>query len=230
MGNISHARFHSEKAGEGMHLWDVTEAEAVAIQQQIRTQVQRTGTIALVDIHTVAGIDASYKEVGRAAIVVYSFPELQIIESVTAIRESVFPYIPGLLTFREGPAVLDAWAKLQTQPDVLMFDGQGIAHPRRIGIAAHLGVVLDRPSIGCAKSRLTGTYVEPGPNQGDRSPLMYHGEQLGVVLRSKPRTNPLFISVGHKIDLDLAVEVVLRCLRGYRLPEPTRAADRLAAL
>lgn len=213
-----------------MHAWDVTEAEAIAIQRELALQVQRTGTLTLADIHTVAGIDASYKEIGQAAIAVLSFPDLTLIEQATATNSNPFPYVPGLLSFREAPAVLDALAKLRTQPDVLIFDRQGIAHPRRLGIAAHLGVLLDRPSIGCAKSRLTGSFTAPGPNQGDQSPLMYHGEQLGVVLRSKPRTNPLFISVGHKISLDMAVEVVLRCLRGYRLPEPTRIADRLAAL
>jgi deoxyribonuclease V len=211
-----------------MHPWDVTEAEAVAIQRGLRSKVQTTGPLALTDIHTIAGVDAAYKDIGRAAIVVLSFPELTVLEEVTATRETAFPYIPGLLTFREGPVVFDALAKLQTQPDVFMFDGQGIAHPRRLGIAAHIGVLMDRPSIGCAKSRLTGTYTEPGPNQGDRSPLTYRGEQLGIVLRSKPRTNPLFISVGNKIALDLALEVVLRCLRGYRLPEPTRLADKLS--
>jgi deoxyribonuclease V len=212
------------------HRWDVTEAEAIAIQRDLAPKVQRTGSLTLDAIHTVAGIDASYKEVGRAAVVVFSFPDLQIVDQALATRTSVFPYVPGLLTFREGPAVEDAMRKIQVRPDVLIFDGQGIAHPRRMGIAAHMGVVLDMPCIGCAKSRLTGTYAEPGPNTGDRSPLYHRGEQIGMVLRSKPRANPLFISIGNKIDLDLAVEVILRCLRGYRLPEPTRMADKLAAL
>jgi deoxyribonuclease V len=212
------------------HSWDVTEAEAIAIQKELAPQVQRTGTITLDQIHVVAGIDASYKEIGRAAVIAFSFPDLQIIDQALATRESLFPYIPGLLTFREGPAVEEAVGKLTVSPDVLIFDGQGIAHPRRMGIAAHMGVVFDKPSIGCAKSRLTGKYTDPGPNAGDRSPLYDRGEQIGVVLRSKPRTNPLFISVGHKITLDLAVDVILRCLRGYRLPEPTRMADKIAAL
>ncbi len=212
------------------HSWDVTEAEAIKIQKELAPLVQRTGTITLEDIHTVAGVDASYKDIGRAAVIVFSFPGLEIIDQALATRESVFPYIPGLLSFREGPAVEEAMGKLSVSPDVLIFDGQGIAHPRRLGIAAHMGVVLDKPSIGCAKSRLAGSYTEPGPNMGDRSPLYHRGEQIGVVLRSKPRTNPLFISVGNKINLDLAVEVILRCLRGYRLPEPTRMADKIAAL
>ncbi|MBA3825828.1 MAG: deoxyribonuclease V [Ktedonobacterales bacterium] len=213
-----------------MHSWDVSEAEAIAIQQELRGQVQRGGPLTLADVRTVAGIDASYKEIGQAAVVVLSFPDMTVVEQVTATRSSVFPYVPGLLSFREGPAVLDAMAKLTTQPDVLIFDGQGIAHPRRLGIAAHMGVVLGQPSIGCAKSRLVGKYAEPGPNAGDQSPLYDRGEQIGVVLRSKPRTNPLFISTGHLIDLDVAMAILLRCFRGYRLPEPTRQADKLAAL
>lgn len=210
------------------HAWDVTPEEAIALQRQLRPLVPATPSISLEQIHTIAGIDASYRTAGRAAIVVFSFPALERIEQVTATWESPFPYVPGLLSFREGPGVVAAMAKLTTQPDLLMFDGQGYAHPRRLGLASHLGLYLDRPSIGCAKSRLVGRYTDPGPNSGDRSPLSDHGEVIGAVLRSKPRTNPLFISVGYKIDLETAVEVVLRCLRGYRLPEPTRAADRLA--
>lgn len=211
-----------------MHNWDVSPEEAVAIQQRLRPLVQHTNGFALESLRTVAGVDAAYREGGRAAVVVLSYPDMEVLEEVVASRETVFPYVPGLLTFREAPQVLDALAKLRTRPDLLIFDGQGYAHPRRLGLAAHLGVYLDMPSIGCAKSRLIGRYEEPGPNAGDRSPLMDRGERVGTVLRSKPRTNPLFISVGHKIDLDTAVAVVLRCLRGYRLPEPTRLADRLS--
>jgi deoxyribonuclease V len=212
----------------GPHGWDVSPEEAVAIQQRLRSRVQTTNGFALESVRTVAGVDASYREGGRAAVVVLSYPEMEPLEEVVASRETVFPYVPGLLSFREAPQVLDALAKLRTRPDLLIFDGQGIAHPRRLGLAAHLGVYLDMPSIGCAKSRLTGRYVEPGPNPGDRSPLLDHGEVIGTVLRTKPRTNPLFVSVGHKIDLETAVEVVLRSVRGYRLPEPTRLADRLS--
>ncbi|HZC76226.1 MAG TPA: deoxyribonuclease V, partial [Ktedonobacterales bacterium] len=179
------------------------------------------------DIRTVAGVDVSYGEVGRAAVVVLSFPALEVLEEVAFEGAARFPYVPGLLSFREGPLALAALERVQTRPDVLMFDGQGYAHPRRLGLASHLGVYLDMPSIGAAKSRLVGTYVEPGPNIGDRSPLVHRGEVVGVALRTKPRTNPLFVSAGHKLDLETAVAVVLRCLRGYRLPEPTRLADKL---
>jgi deoxyribonuclease V len=212
----------------GPHGWNVTPEEAVAIQQRLRSRVQTTNGFALESVRTVAGVDASYREGGRAAVVVLSYPEMEPLEEVIASRETAFPYVPGLLSFREAPQVLDALAKLRTRPDLFIFDGQGIAHPRRLGLAAHLGVYLDMPSIGCAKSRLTGRYAEPGPNPGDRSPLLDHGEVIGMVLRTKPRTNPLFVSIGHKIDLETAVEVVLRSVRGYRLPEPTRLADRLS--
>jgi deoxyribonuclease V len=214
-----------------LHSWDVTPSEAVAIQQSLRSKVQLTNVFDPQQIRTVAGIDASYKDVGHAAVVVLSFPDLQLIEQVTATRAISFPYVPGLLSFREAPVVLDAIAKLTHQPDVMIFDGQGIAHPRRLGIAAHIGVYLDRPTIGCAKSRLVGTYQEPGPEKGDYSPLLEHdGEVIGAVLRTKQNTKPLFISPGHKIDLKTSVWLVLNCVKNYRLPETTRLADYIAGL
>jgi deoxyribonuclease V len=215
-------------AMEALHGWDVSPAEAVAIQLRLRERVGAAAPVALDEIRTIAGIDASYKDLARAAVVVFSFPELERLDEAVAVRASTFPYVPGLLTFREAPAVLDAMAALRVWPDLLMCDGQGIAHPRRFGLAAHLGVYLDLPSIGVAKSRLTGRYDEPGPNPGDASPLTDHGDLVGTVLRTKPRTKPLFISVGYEIDLSTAVQVVEMCLRGYRLPEPTRAAHTLA--
>jgi len=212
------------------HRWDVTPDEAVAIQQRLRAEISQaepTEPITLDQIRTVAGIDVSYREIGRAAIAVFSFPDLALIEEVTATREVTFPYIPGLLAFREGPVVLAAFEQLRTQPDLLIFDGQGYAHPRRLGLARHMGAYLDRPSIGCAKSRLTGRYGEPGPEPGTWSPLMSGHEEIGRVVRTKARVKPVFVSVGYRITLPLAVEVVLRCTRGYRLPEPTRIADRM---
>jgi deoxyribonuclease V len=211
-----------------MHDWNVSPSEAVEIQQRLRPLITQAQPISLDKIHTIAGIDASYKDGGRAAIVVLAYPELRVVESATAFRPSVFPYVPGLLSFREGPVVEEAMGKLRVRPDLLMFDGQGYAHPRRFGLASHMGVYLDLPSIGCAKSRLVGRFTEPGPAAGDRAPLTDHGEVIGTVLRTKPRTNPLFISIGYRVTLEDAVEVVLRCLRGYRLPEPTRAAHNLA--
>jgi deoxyribonuclease V len=210
------------------HRWDVTPEEAIEIQQQLRGRVQLTNGFDPAKVRTIAGIDASYRDMSRAAVVVLSFPELHVVDSAIAVRATTFPYVPGLLSFREAPAVLDAMEKLSVRPNLIMCDGQGIAHPRRLGIASHLGVYLDLPSIGCAKSRLVGVFKEPGQEPGDRSPLRDRGELVGMVLRSKPRTNPLFISPGHKIDVETAVEFVVRCLRGYRLPEPTRAAHNLA--
>ena len=211
-----------------LHSWDVSAEEAVAIQQRLRALVVRENGFDPAQVHTIAGIDASYRDKAYAAVVVLALPDLAVVEQAVAERETPFPYVPGLLSVREAPAVLDALEKLSTRPDLLMFDGQGVAHPRRLGIAAHMGVYLGMPSIGCAKSRLTGSYQEPGPVAGDTTPLMAGREQIGVVLRSKPRTNPLFISIGHLIDLPTATSFVLRTLRGYRLPEPTRLADRLA--
>lgn len=209
------------------HRWDVSPDEAVAIQKRLRGELAQGEPIRLDQIHTVAGVDASYREIGRAAIAVFSFPDLALLEEVTAMREAPFPYIPGLLAFREGPVALAAYERLTIQPDLLIFDAHGYAHPRRMGLASHLGVYLDRPSIGCAKSRLTGKYEEPGPEPGAWSPLVSRGEEIGRVVRTKARTKPIFVSIGYRITLPLAVEVVLRCVRGYRLPEPTRIADRL---
>ena len=209
------------------HRWDVSPDEAVAIQQRLRGELAQSEPVTLDQIHTVAGVDASYREVGRAAIAVFSFPDLALLEEVTATRAAPFPYIPGLLAFREGPVALAAYERLTIQPDLLIFDAHGYAHPRRMGLASHLGVYLNRPSIGCAKSRLTGKYEEPGPEPGAWSPLVSRGEEIGRVVRTKARTKPIFVSVGYRITLPLAVEVVLQCVRGYRLPEPTRIADKL---
>ena len=209
------------------HRWDVSPDEAIAIQRRLRAGLARGEQITLDQIHTVAGVDASYRETGRAAIAVFSFPDLELLEEVTATRETPFPYIPGLLAFREGPVALAAYERLTIQPDLLLFDAHGYAHPRRMGLASHLGAYLDRPSIGCAKSRLTGKHEEPGPEPGAWSPLVSRGEEIGRVVRTKAGVKPIFVSVGYRITLPLAVEVVLRCTRGYRLPEPTRIADRL---
>jgi deoxyribonuclease V len=210
------------------HRWNVSVDEALAIQKRLRAEIPVAEPIALDQIHTVAGVDVSYREIGRAAIAVFSFPDLTLIEQVIATKEAPFPYVPGLLAFREGPVALAALERLRIRPDVLLFDAQGYAHPRRLGLARHLGAYLDQPSIGCAKSRLIGAYEDPGSEPGAWSPLMDGGEEIGRVVRTKARTNPLFVSVGYRITLPLAVEIVLRCTRGYRLPEPTRIADRLA--
>ena len=180
----------------------------------------------------IAGCDSSFPTLDTilSVVVVLEFPSLKLIEKVYNYGPVPLPYIPGLLSFREAPNVLEAFAKLTQPPDVLMVDGHGLAHPRRMGIAAHLGVLLDQPTFGVAKHKLTGTYAEPGPTKGDASPLTdaRTGELLGEVLRSKDRVQPLFVSAGHRCDLPTAMRLTLACLRGYKLPEPTRLADHWA--
>jgi deoxyribonuclease V len=178
----------------------------------------------------VAGIDVGIKDgLARAAVVVLTLPQLELIEQACAERPATFPYVPGLLSFREAPAILDALATLTHIPDVLIFDGQGYAHPRRMGIATHIGVLLDHPAIGCAKSRLCGTYQEPGLDRGSRTWLRDGEETIGAVVRTRTRVKPVFVSVGHRVSLPTAIDTVLRCGGGYRLPEPTRRAHRVAS-
>jgi deoxyribonuclease V len=213
-----------------LHRWDLAPEAAAQVQAELRQRLVLAWEGRAVQ--TVGGVDVSLKEDrARAAIVILTFPDLAPLEGVTADAPLVFPYIPGLLAFREGPAVLAAWETLDQKPDLLMFDGQGIAHPRGLGIAAQMGLWLERPTIGVAKSRLYGRYAEPGPERGDRSPLYDQNERervIGAVLRTRRNTNPLFISPGHLIDAALAVEFVLKCVTQYRLPEPTRWAHKVA--
>jgi len=212
-----------------LHAWNLSPKEAAQVQSGLRERLLLTWDKAR-KITTVGGVDISLPgELARCAIVILYFPELTPLEAVTAEVPLVFPYIPGLLAFREGPAVLAAWDKLNTKPDLLMFDGQGIAHPRGIGIASQMGLWLDKPSIGVAKSRLYGRHREVGAQRGDRAELVNdRGNIIGAVLRTKEGTNPLYISPGHLIDVTHAVEFVLACCAGYRLPEPTRWAHKVA--
>jgi deoxyribonuclease V len=214
-----------------LHRWDLSPEEAIRVQIELRARLVIAWDGRAVG--TVGGVDMSLaNDKAHAAIVVFSFPELKPLEGVTADAPLVFPYIPGLLSFREGPAVLAAWEKLSLKPDLVMFDGQGIAHPRGLGIAAQMGLWLERPTIGVAKSRLYGSHAEPGPHAGDYVPLTEPGQPeqvLGVVLRTRERGNPLYISPGHLIDVPHALDFVRRCCRGYRLPEPTRWAHKFAA-
>lgn len=210
--------------------WDLTPEEAVAEQTRLATRVQQTNGFDPGTLRTVAGIDVSLKGDGQAAIVVLSFPDLAVVDEAVASVPLTFPYVPGLLSFRESPLVLAAWEKLSVRPDLLMVDGQGYAHPRRFGIACHLGVLLDLPALGVAKSVLVGKFDALGDEPGSQAPLVHRGETIGTALRAKARTNPLIISVGHKIDLPTAVALVSQCLRGYRLPEPTRQAHNRAGV
>lgn len=203
---------------------------ATEIQQELRTQVILQDE--LDEVKYVAGVDVGFKESGtvtRAAVVVLSFPELQLVEQAIALRPTRFPYVPGFLSFREVPAVLEALEKLKILPQLILCDGQGIAHPRRFGLACHLGVLTNLPTIGAAKSRLIGTHAELGETKGSWQPLYDRGEEVGAVLRSRTNVKPLYISSGHRISLPTALDYVLRCLTKYRLPETTRLADRLAS-
>lgn len=212
-----------------MHGWGVTPEEAQAIQLALRERVLLEPFPG--EPKVVAGVDMSATGVARAAVVVLSYPELQVLEVARAEKPLVFPYVPGLLSFREGPAVLAAFEKLKVRPDLVFFDGQGIAHPRKFGIASHMGVLLDMPSIGVAKSPLAVRGEEPGLEPGDWQPWRNrYGETIAAAVRTKLRSKPLYISPGHRIDLDGAVRFVLASLRGYRLPEPTRQAHNAAAL
>ena len=176
-----------------------------------------------------AGIDVAIKgSIACAAVVVLAFPGLEVVAQATATRRIAFPYIPGLLTFREGPAIIDALERLDRKPDLLIFDGQGIAHPSRFGIASHIGLLVDLPSIGCAKSRLWGRYQEPEFKLGSHIPLVDHGETIGAIVRTRSGIKPVFVSIGHRMDLKTCIDVVLACCKGYRLPETTRKAHRLA--
>ena len=211
-----------------LHNWSLTPEEAVRVQKEFRERLILSWDDR--PVTTIGGVDVSIKtEFTHAAIVVLRYPELTPLEAAVAEAPLVFPYIPGLLAFREGPAVLAAWNQLQNKPDLLMFDGQGIAHPRGVGIASHMGLWLERPTIGVAKSRLYGLHTEVGPARGDRVDLLDKDtNRIGTVLRAREKTNPLYISPGHLMDVEHATQFVLNCLIGYRLPEPTRWAHKVA--
>ncbi len=217
-------RLHNE------HPWAVSPKQAIAIQQQLRECVvleDRYG-----ELKSVAGVDVGFEEKGavtRAAVVVLDFMSLQLEEHAVARLPTRFPYVPGLLSFREVPAVLAAMEMLSCLPDMLLCDGQGIAHPRRMGIACHLGVLLDIPAIGVAKSRLTGQHEAVAEEKGAWQPLLDKGETIGTVLRTRSRVKPLYISPGHRVSLQSARELVMSCVTRYRLPETTRWAHRLAS-
>ncbi len=205
--------------------------EAFAIQRALKERVSLENSFESISL--IAGVDlAILKERKQlvCGIILFEFPELSIIDKVYSIVDEKFPYIPGLLSFREGPAIIEAYGKLEVKPDILILDGQGIAHPRGFGIACHIGVILDIPTIGVGKKKLYGTFDELGMVPGRYSPLYSkQGDTIGAVLRTKKNTKPVFVSPGHKIDLPSALEVVTECARGYRVPEPTRQADKYVA-
>ena len=213
---------------EQLHEWSLSPREAVALQKSLRERV-RVEPLAR-KIETVAGADISfdkYSPVLYAGIVVLRLPSLEVVEEVGVVSETKFPYVPGLLSFRESPSVLEAWSKLKTEPDAVMFDGQGLAHPRRVGIASHVGLLINRPTLGCAKSVLVGKFENLGEERGSRAPLVDKGEVVGAAVRTKTRVQPIYVSPGHLIDIEGAVAITLRCDGGYRQPEPTRRAHLL---
>jgi deoxyribonuclease V len=210
-----------------LHRWDVSCAEARTIQETLRRRV-RIAPLAGKPV-LVAGVDvacAAGTETGIAGVIVMRLPSLEVVERQAAVAPLRFPYVPGYLSFREGPVVLEAIARLAAEPDLFLFDGQGICHPRRLGIAAHLGVILDRPSVGCAKSLLCGKHAEPGLRRGCRRRIVHAGEAVGLALRTRDGVAPVYVSVGHRVDLAGAARAVLACARGYRIPEPLREAHR----
>lgn len=212
------------------HRWDLTPKEAIALQARLAAKVEREDRLG--EIRRVAGVDVGFESEGRvarAAVAVLAFPSLEPVDRAVARLPVSFPYVPGLLSFREIPVVLAALAKLREKPDVLLCDGQGIAHPRRCGLASHLGLVTGLPAVGVAKSRLVGSHPEPGARRGSQAPLVDRGEVIGAVLRTRTGVKPLYVSTGHRIALPTAVTLVLACAPRYRLPETTRWAHRLAS-
>ncbi len=210
-----------------MHAWDLSPKDAIALQKELRTQVRIEPLSSTPRL--IGGCDVSmnrFAKEGFAGFVTLSYPDLEPRDHSVVHAKIPFPYVPGLLSFREIPMLLGAWNALPEKPEVLLVDGIGIAHPRRLGIASHLGLVLDLPTIGCAKSVLTGHYEEPGNEPGAQAPLVDSrtGEVIGAAVRTKRNVKPMFISAGHRITLEEAVALVLSCVRKHRLPEPTRAA------
>lgn len=212
------------------HSWNLDPAEAIALQQKLRHYIVTDDRLG--SVQQVAGVDVGFEDnfsITRAAVVVLSYPELELLEKSIARRPTTFAYVPGLLSFREIPAVLEALEKLSTRPDLLICDGQGIAHPRRMGIAAHLGLITDMPAIGVAKTRLCGTHGRVPDRKGEWTPLRDGDEIIGAVLRTREGVKPVFVSPGHRISLETAIDYVMGCVTRYRLPETTRRADRLAS-
>jgi deoxyribonuclease V len=218
-----------------LHKWNLSYSQAIELQKLLAGQVKHTRLKK--KPKTIAGLDCAFSKDGKkiiAAVIVLKLPEFEPVETTSATRKVTFPYIPGLLSFREAPVCISAVEKLQNRPDLFIIDGQGIAHPRRLGLAAHLGLFFDKPTIGCAKSRLTGQFEEPPSEKGSYSPLKdkkkdkqtTKDEVIGAVVRTRTNVKPVFVSVGNKCLLNDAIEIVLACAIKYRLPEPTRLAHQ----
>jgi len=214
---------------ERLHSWQVSTAQAMDIQMGLADRVSRISEVN--NPRLIAGVDISVskgEEMATAAVVIVNYPQLTLMEAQIVRGKLEFPYVPGLLSFREAPLTLAVCEKLVLTPDLILVDGQGIAHPRRMGLAAHLGLSLNVPTIGCAKSRLCGSHDSPRDEPGSYSEIIDNGEVIGAALRTRLGVKPVYVSIGHKIDLQTAVYWVLECCRGYRLPEPTRLAHLAA--
>ena len=212
-----------------LHDWNLKPEAAIALQRELAQRIVREDQLG--EVRCIAGVDMALNEqsgMARAAVVLLSYPDLESLERHVYEEPVRMPYIPGLLSFREAPCVLGAFARLRQQPDLVMVDGQGIAHPRRLGIASHLGLWLDLPTIGCGKSILVGHHAHLSEEAGNWVPLIDNGETIGAVLRTRAHVKPMIISLGHRISLETSLRYVLACCRGYRLPEPTRLADKLS--
>ncbi len=218
-----------------LHNWNLTPKEAITLQKELAAEIIYNRPIDAGSVQLIAGVDVSVKKdvstqknVSQAAVAVVTYPDLELIETTLAQQPTPFPYVPGLLSFREGPVLVEAFEKLAHEPDVFIFDGMGRIHPRRIGIAAHMGLWLQKPTIGCGKSHFIGDYNQPGNEKGAYSNLTDRGEKLGVVLRTRSKVKPVYISVGHLADLKTAIRLTLDCTPKYRLPRPIRLAHKAA--
>jgi deoxyribonuclease V len=212
-----------------LHKWPHGRSEALKIQHQFKSRVELNGS--LDEVKLIAGVETAFDHIANilyAAVCLYTHPDLVEQERATASATATFPYIPGLHAFREGPVILRAFSRLHTESDLVMFAAHGIAHPRRFGMASHLGVILDLPSVGCARKLLVGEHDEVGDTRGSSAPLMLNADRVGTVYRSRDGVKPIFISPGHRCTVDAATEMVVSTLREYRIPEPLRAAHRLA--
>lgn len=210
-----------------LNSWGLSPAEAIDLQSKLAAAVVRQNRLG--PVNRVAGVEVAItEEMARAAVVVLSYPGLEPVEAALATRPVTFPYVPGLLSFREGPVIMAALARLERPPDLLIVAGQGVAHPRRLGLASHIGLLAEVPSIGCAKSVLCGTYGPLAAARGSVSFLMDGAEKIGAAVRTRARVKPIIVSTGHRIDLLTGIDYILGCSRGYRLPEPIRWARQVA--
>jgi deoxyribonuclease V len=213
------------------HSWELTPKEAVALQRELQGNVVTDRPLDLAAVRHVAGVDVSVKnKQAQAAVVVLTFPDFEHVETVLAQRPATFPYVPGLLTFREGPVLVEAFEKLRHTPDVFLFDGSGYLHPRRIGLACHMGLLLGVPTVANAKTKLCGDHGRVGLRRGAWAPVTHKEETIGAALRTKAGCKPVFVSSGHLVDLDSAIALVMACAKKYRLPEPVRHAHKAAGI